>query len=851
MGAKLYERANEMGIDSIADELPSLALQDGVIVNRDLSLAAGWSIQLPNTMLAADLTRANLTVTLRSIFNSLPKNYDWQLRWVQHGRTSELDVVFNERPKPQGLAGEIVTETEGVTRQLLMSGAVSWKEAQLILVRRPIPEELLSEAGIKRSKLRKFWDSAKVIARSILPGSPIIDVQANAEMFDTMLKDLTNKILTFEPALKGAGLAPERLTNESCMRIFYEWANKDRYLCGGTPASYPANGSVPLAELYALTEFDWESLPPGVFRMGNLYQCILTLDLPPNDLGLGVWENILYSGITRLDITTWGSPGNKAERILTLTRRLKAIKDQKDAPEKRQQMLDLDRELEELGGNTDELWKFFATFRVWGNSPDEALMAANQLIVSCEGNGRIALIHERKNLWAFFRATCPGWTQDRDKYRALDLTTRQAARLVPINAQPSFLRMSPDAMGALFTTVSSTSGIVNVDPHERSLYSAPHFLISAGTGQGKSVLASSLILELLGSNGRAVMIDRGGSFDGLAAAMGVLSIKLTTKNRELTLNPLFVSPGKLPDPDELGGILMLLECMIISSAQQEERLPGETARVLRETLQRLYEAKPGVERVLSELRDILSDTESGRWLASNLSPWCAGGEYGTLFDGPNNIAIGGRLTVIDLGQDVRGTNQSLTNVLTMLIISIVSQLMSHDGVRRKYLIFDEAGILMKNKAQAEFLEYAFRTFRKTGTGVGALTQKAMDLAAMFSYAPLKFFLRQDDLEDTKAAAAAAGFSEETVGFIRELETSPGEYSDFVMVQDTRAGTLSHLCRNYVTPLKYAMITSDKEDTVSIANLMRENKIGRDQAMRLFAKQYPRGVAYARTHASAP
>jgi hypothetical protein len=840
-----------MGTDSLADELPSLALHDGVIVNRDLSLAAGWSIQLPNTMLAGDKMRAALTVVFRSILNSLPKNYEWQLRWVQHGRVKELDEVFSRRPKPSGLAGEIVAETEGVNRRLLAGNAISWKECQLFLVRKPLKAELLPEAGIKRSKFRQFVDEAKVIVRGLMPGSAIADAQANAEIFAGMLADLRNMLDTFEPALRGAGLYPARMTNAACMRVLYEWANKERYEMGGTPADYPATRCVPLCELYALTEFDPEDLPPGIFRMGNSYQAILTLDLPPGDLGLGVWENIIYSGLTRMDVTTWGAPNDKTVRLRNLNRLLTGLKSQGDAPEKRQQRLDLERELEELGGNTDNLWKFFATFRVWGKSPDEAMTAANQLIVACEGSGRIGLIHERKNLWTFLRSTCPGWTGDQDKYRALDLTTRQVARLLPINAQPSFLRLSPDAIGALFSTVSSTSGLLNIDPHERSIYAAPHFLISAGTGQGKSVLASSLILELMGSDGRAVMLDRGGSFDGLAAAMGTQPIKLTTKNRDITLNPLFVAEGKLPDPDELGGILMLLECMVMSSAQQEGRLPGELGRTLREVLQRLYEARPGIERTLGELRDSLAETESGRWLASNLSPWCAGGEYGVMFDGPNNIALGGRLTVIDLGQDVRGANQALTNVLTMLVISIVSQLMSHGGVRRKYVIFDEAGLLMKNKAQAEFLDYAYRTFRKTGTGVGALTQKAMDLAGLFSYAPLKFFLRQDDLEDTRQAAKAAGLPEETVSFIRDLETRPGEFADFVVIQETQVGTLSHLCRNYVTPLKYAMITSDKEDTVAIETLMREQKVGRDGAMRLFAKQFPRGVAYARTHPSQP
>ncbi len=136
------------------------------------------------------------------------------------------------------------------------------------------------------------------------------------------------------------------------------------------------------------------------------------------------------------------------------------------------------------------------------------------------------------------------------------------------------------------------------------------------------------------------------------------------------------------------------------------------------------------------------------------------------------------------------------------------------------MVFDEAGVLIKNKAQADFIDYADRTFRKSGAG--ALTPKAMDLAALFAYAPLKFFLRQDDLEDTTA-------------LIRDRETRLGKFADFVVVQDIQAGTVSHLCRNYVTPRTYAMITSDKADTVAMETIMREQKVGRDAARRIFAK----------------
>ena len=857
MSAQKFYRNNEMAGVSIADELPSLTLHDGFIVHRDLSISGGWTLQLPNTMLAGNGMRSSLVTLFRSIFNSLPPQYDWQFRWVQHGRTLELEKLFEDRPKPSGLAGEIVRETEFVNLHLMAGRQIAWKEAQLLIVRRPSAQELLPEAGIRQSSFSKFSTGLKLFAKALLPGSAIAEAQANEDVFNGMIADLDGMLKTLEPMIRGVGLFPKRITNDIALSMLYQWANKARFEAGGTPAQFPQSSGVPLCELYALSEYDRSptddgvALPAGVFRMGESYQTLLTLALPPEQLKLGIWEEVLYGGLNRMEVTMWGSPQDKSKRIAKLSRIRNMMRSGKTDPSKNRQAQDVDRELEELGGNQDRLWRVFATFRLWGDTPEEVVQAATSLIFSCETNGRIALVHEKKNMWAFLRATCPGWTQDCDPYRALDLTTRQVSRILPINGQPTYLPMRPEAVGAVFPTISSTSGLLNIDPHERSLYPAPHFMITAGTGAGKSVLVSSLMLELLGSDGRAVMIDRGGSFDGIAAAMGVVPIKLSASNRTITLNPLFVSKGKMPDLDELGGILSLLEVMIMSAAQKEGRLEGELGRVLRDTLLRLYEEKPGEERTLGELCDKLSSVGSGRWLANQLSVWCANGEYATMFDGKNNIPMSGRLTVIDLGQDVRGSNQALVNVLTMLLISIVSQLMTHGGVRRKYVIFDEAGVLMKNKAQADFLEYAYRTFRKTGTGVGALTQKAMDLEELFSYAPLKFFLRQDDMADTKEACTKANFSEETLPFIRELESRIGEYADFIVVQHTTSGaTQSHLCRNFVTPLKYAMITSEKEDTHMMSQMMKSLGLEKDGAMREFAKQYPRGVAWARTNATA-
>lgn len=849
-----FERMAEATGTTVAEELPSLMVHENLIVNRDLSLAGGWSIQLPNTMLAGASARADLLNVFRSVMNSLPPEYDWQFRWVQHNRRHELVDLLSKRPRPSGLAGEIVRETEAVTLSLLRDEHIAWKECHLFIVRRPKKIELDESAGAKRSGILKLFTGARVFAKSLLPGSAVKEAQVNEEVFLAIVRETEAFLRSVEPLLKGANLFPERLKADGLFVACYQWANKRRFIEGGLPPAY--SGQVPFCEAYALNDWDMgpdsngQSLPAGVYRMGDHFETILTLHLPPEHLTLGIWEPIVYGGINNFEMTCWATPQDKTKRIGKLNRLRNTVKKvTENDPAAKKQRDDIELELQELGSNQDRLWRMCCTIRVWGDTPQDVMQSVTGLQFLAESNGQIAVIHERKNPWVFLRATCPGWTQDVDPYRAIDVTTRQAVRLLPIHGQPTFLTSNPNLVGALFSTISSTGGLLNIDPHERSHYSAPHMMITAGTGAGKSVLISSLVLELLGGDGRAVMIDRGGSFDGIAAAMGTAPIRLTSATQGITLNPLFTQRGRLPDPDELGSILALLEVMIMSAAQREGRMTGEEMRTLRDALQRLYEERPGEERFLSDLRDRLASNSEGRNLALNLAVWCAsGGDYGAMFDGPNNIPLGGRLTVIDLGQDTRGQNKALTNVLTMLLISIVSQLMAHNSVRRKYVIFDEAGVLMQNEAQAKFLDYAYRTFRKTGTGVAALTQKAMDLAPLFSYAPLKFFLRQDDLEDTKQACAIAHFDPEVVPSIAALESRIGEYSDFVVIQHMTSGqTQAHLCRNYSTPLKYAMFTSEKEDTTWMQEYAKAHKVGRDVAMREFAKLFPRGIAHKRNH----
>ena len=97
----------------------------------------------------------------------------------------------------------------------------------------------------------------------------------------------------------------------------------------------------------------------------------------------------------------------------------------------------------------------------------------------------MVFIHERRALWAYWRAMQPFWTQDKDRYRLLDYSTRQLVRLLPLGGHPANLP-ADKAIGVLYQTAARS--LFNWIVPDESLFANPHHLIVGGTGSGKSVL---------------------------------------------------------------------------------------------------------------------------------------------------------------------------------------------------------------------------------------------------------------------------------------------------------------------------------------------------------------------------
>ena len=167
------------------------------------------------------------------------------------------------------------------------------------------------------------------------------------------------------------------------------------------------------------------------------------------------------------------------------------------------------------------------------------------------------------------------------------------------------------------------------------------------------------------------------------------------------------------------------------------------------------------------MRAALLRDERGAALAHRLSLWCEDGSFANLFDGPSQIDLAAPVLVFDLKRVVHDQRDAdLARVIFNSIVGAVSSLALNRTREPKFLIFDEAGLMLKDEATAEFMEYCFRTLRKTGVCVGAISQGLEDFLAhprarnaFVGAADNLFVLKQDNYDKARVVAREKNLSE--------------------------------------------------------------------------------------------
>ncbi|MEV0538400.1 PrgI family mobile element protein [Nocardia salmonicida] len=302
----------------------------------------------------------------------------------------------------------------------------------------------------------------------------------------------------------------------------------------------------------------------------------------------------------------------------------------------------------------------------------------------------------------------------------------------------------------------AASGLLFVDRFGPEAHN--HNLVVLGrSGAGKSYLVKTEILRALYRGIEQVVIDPEDEYRRLCESVGGANIRLGAPG--VRLNPFDLEVHTRADghrsapADTVLRRKLFLHTLI--QVLLEDQTPAQRS-ALDAALAATYVAAGITDDpatwtrpapTLSGLRDQLDRlaTPAATELAAGLHPYLGEGAYAGLIDGPTTTEPEGGLIVFSL----RELPEELKTIGTLLVLDATWRRVSNPGQRRPRMItVDEAWLLMRQPAGAQFLFRAAKSFRKYWAGLTVATQDVADVCsselgrAIVSNAATQILLRQ-------------------------------------------------------------------------------------------------------------
>jgi type IV secretory pathway VirB4 component len=385
---------------------------------------------------------------------------------------------------------------------------------------------------------------------------------------------------------------------------------------------------------------------------------------------------------------------------------------------------------------------------------------------------------------------------------------------------------SPDLPPPDPTSVGAPAGVLygfnigsqSLVHHDRFALDNHNSVILARSGAGKSYLVK---LELLRSLYRGVevhVVDPEDEYARLAAAVGGAYVHLGAPG--VRVNPFDLPVHTRPDgrrtapADGLARRSLFLHTVLAVLLGGE--LTASERAVLDKAIATTY-TRAGITSdprtwtrpapLLSDLAAVLSEMDTD--LPARLHPFTEG-THSALFAGPTTTRPEGHLVVFSL----RDLPEELKAIGTLLTLDTVWRQVSNPVIRKpRMVVVDEAWLLMRQPAGAEFLYRAAKAIRKHWGGLTLASQDALD------------FLGSDLGQAVVANAATQILMRQSPqaidGIVRAFTLSQGQ-RQFLLSCERGQGLLS-VRNNWVafqaiaSPTEHQLVTSDPEFLASVEN----------------------------------
>lgn len=852
-----FERSNELSGDLIDREVSALAVHDGVVINADLSVGCGFKLECDYTPLIGDSVITSMHAAMRGAMNTLPEHFDLQVIWRQHHRTKEFKEMLSREPSTPGLVGEIQAEGRELFVKNMESGLLRWIEVYFVIVRR---------CTITRKELRKrsgeYWATqsgqnpvtklVRLLTNTFTDHDTLFQYQEHEYLH--AVNELHAHAENFRRVFNEQGWEPKRLDDNGVLGLFYARWNRAKYEAGLNAPHYRPADQLPLSEYFAHSPIEWtptknDDIAAGTLKVDGLFHRIVSLHMPgPNLAPFPYFEGILlHAGLNSMEMVLNITRGSRVKRIKDLRIKLKQRKGLPDDPVEREQSLQLDRDLEELGANREHIWRASVHFILWADN-NERLKKDVLRIMTEASRKETVLVEETHAAWAYWRGTQPFWTQDHDRYRMLEFSTQQVACLMPLCGHPTNIT-ADKPLGVLYET--SCGSMFNWLLPDGKLFTSPHHIIVGDTGSGKSMFEDEKQIAFRRMGAKSIIIDLGASYLNFCTSSGGVYIDYNLNKVSNRINPFYMAPESDVTPEFIRARTLWLEQLVRDRGQE---LGGDDVELLEEAVQSTYARHRGKKEIfLHDVRDSLTGITKPRAqvLAGRLGSWCAdaGGSKGNLFDGTTMVNFNAPVVVFDL-KHVAHDNKDpeLLRIIFNSIMALVASLTAVRTKEPKILSFDEAGMLVKDPTNAKFLEYCYRTLRKNGVVVAAMTQDIDDFVMVnpdlaniiVGSVENRVVMKQNNAAKVRRIGEVLGCNGAEMSVIADLRTGPGKFAEFMLMQTTSRKRRSFRLTSACTPLRYAMTCNSNSDLFVMDEDMKKG-MSRADAIRAFSVKFPLGV----------
>lgn len=810
---------------SLCEELPYWEFEEDHLILNDGSLSKGVELS-PLDIECFDNNKINqLVLGLRAVVNSIPENLTLQVH-VETG--SDFSEVLN---KHQDLCKE----------QNVFLSEMDGKRCDQLKIE-------MSEGDLLRNKIYLFLHSPTPVKQNAVSLKAVKKFSTDlSKDYEERKDELVESLQSLSGSLSSIGFKTRYLKNNEVVKILYKYFNPKRSLELSQPKIMRANDSELNSSIVghqsprSQITFGDLILDQNDFILDGLRTRVLTLKTLPEVTVAGMMDGFLrfpfhYDLFFTMKVSDQTSEMSKLQQKRRMAHSLSQTKSGQvsdlESESKLSATEDLIREIIDTGQKICVAQLMLVLREKEGaeglkklNQKTREVLTRFKTLSGAEG------IQETVGAWPIFRGNLP-----------LAPLKLERGKRMKTNNLVDFLPLYGARLGdesPLCLVHNRLGSLVSINPYDSGM-SNYNSLVTGSSGSGKSFFNNFLLLQQMARGVKVFVIDIGGSYKKITELMKgqYFEIKLSD---EYAINPFHISDVQGgASSEKVKALTSIIEQMV---SEESAKLTKFEKVLIEKAINEAYEnaKSKNISPTLSDFEKICkaSDEPELQKIGKLLFSWIGQSPFGKLLDRQSEIKADSPIIAFDL----KGLSQypDLQSVMILILTNFILDQVESDRKIPKRVLLDEAWELLQSQAAASFMEYAARTFRKTGSGITFITQGVEEIvkspigSAILNNTAMKVIMAQKG--DIKPLETALKLNAREISLIQSLEQRKGVFSEGFLIE----GEHRQVVRIYPTPMDYWISTSDAKDNQFLLEL-RQSGLSLENALRKAANEYPFGVS---------